>query len=151
MDELAKPFDNGPHADIIQYCGGGREAQRFHWIQSLAGWVDITIFDVFELLVYLKFVHQYRNEIPQPFEGDDAMDFTDKVYREYYELKELAAIPRVGAYRRYLMNHWFDFRAVGQWLIERGITLQDIIKLYNQHHKLFRHHDYISHIVQFWL
>ena len=151
LGELAKPFDNGPRADIIQYFGGGREAQRVHWIQSLAGWVDITIFDVFELLVYLKLVHQYRNEIPQPFEGDDAMDFTDKVYREYYELKELAAIPRVGAYRRYLMNHWFDFRAVGQWLIELGITLQDIMKLYSQHHKLFRHHEYISRIVQFWL
>ena len=151
LGELAKPFDNGPQADIIRYGVGGREAQRFHWIQSLAGWEDTTCYDVFELLLHMKLIHQYRHEIPHPFEGDAAMDFTDKVNSDYYELKEIASIPYLAFYRRYLMNHWFDFRAVGEWLIEHGITLQDILKVYHQNRMMFGYHDNISHVVQFWL
>ena len=150
LGELAKPIDNGLTEDIIQFYAGTREPQRAHWIQSQAAWPSRTIFTVFEHLIYLKLVYQYRYEIPQPFEGDDAMDFTDKVYREYDEIRQMMVIPWLGEYRRYLMNHWYDFRIIGIELIHRGITLQDIMKIYNQQHKLYRH-EYISRIVRLWL
>ena len=101
-------------------------------------------------MIYLKLVWEYRDEIPQPFEGEAAMDFTDKVYRRYDEVRELMTIPWIGNYRRYLIKHWFYFRDLGKNLIKRGKTLQDIMKIYSQQHKMFRH-DYISRIVHLWL
>ena len=47
LGELAKPFDNGPTLDKIQYYAGTREVQRVHWIQSIAAWPSREIFKVF--------------------------------------------------------------------------------------------------------
>ena len=48
-------------------------------------YLDINIEMAYEFLVYMKLVYQLRDEIPQPFEGDAALDFTNKVYRRYVD------------------------------------------------------------------
>ena len=150
LGELAKPFDNGSVLDTVQYYAGAREPQRVHWIQSLAAWPSVTILKAYEFLVYMKLVYQLRDEIPQPFEGDAALDFTNKVYRRYVDEGHSMSISWVGDHRRYLIDKWFDFRMLGIELIHQRITLQDIMKIYNQEHKLYRH-EYISRIVKLWL
>ena len=41
---------------------------------------------IFEILVYLQLTLEQCDQIPQPFEGEAAMDFTDKLYRLYVQL-----------------------------------------------------------------
>ena len=80
--KIAKPFDNGPHYDHIQYRGGTREVNRYRAVVNVKNVVEI-----FAFLHVLKIIWK-QGDIPcmylgQPSDKDEFQEFADKIEKRH--------------------------------------------------------------------
>ena len=85
--QIAKPFDNGPHYDHIQYWGGTREVNRYRAV------VNVTnVVEMFAFLSILKIIWK-QGDIPclyqgQPADEDEFHDFAEKIKKTTWQENE---------------------------------------------------------------
>ena len=152
-ETIAKPFDNGPHYDHIQYHNGTREINRYRAVVNVK-----NIVEVFAFLYVLKITWEEHDR--QPIDDYDFRVFTDKIKNRYdkkMEVMRLAAnmndvipeedekeegvertplppyVPSMEHHlRRYLMQHWQHFRKLGRMIMKNGWFFHDAWKAYEK-------------------
>lgn len=77
--KIAKPFDNGPHYDHIQYWGGTREVNRYRAVVNVK-----NVVEMFAFLLVLKTIWR-EDDIPCLYLGKPVDNYTFQLFADKIE------------------------------------------------------------------